>query len=246
MDSLEAITIENNKLLGELEDRLGYVFSVQQNLQLALIHRSFSFENEGMVDIDNERLEFLGDAVLDLAISKMLYRKYSEMREGEMTRLRAMLVKESHLAELAESLELGKYLFLGKGEDASHGREKPSILSSTYEAVIGAVFNDRGFTAVAAIIDDHFGDRLETQRQGLKMADAKSRLQELTQQRYGEAPEYVLEKEKGPDHRKEFTVSVRFRGVVLATGQARNKKEAEQRSAAEALVKIDEITIPEL
>ncbi|MBU0482425.1 MAG: ribonuclease III [Proteobacteria bacterium] len=245
MDSLAALATENNTLLAELEERLDYVFRNRQVLQLALVHRSFSFEMAGMEGNDNERLEFLGDAVLDLAISQILYRAYPVMREGEMTRLRAMLVKESHLAELAESLDLGRYLFLGKGEDASAGRTKPSILSSTYEAVIGAIFDDGGFADVSIIIEQHFSGRVETQKKGMGLADAKSRLQELTQERYGEAPEYVLEKEDGPDHCKMFTISVRFRGVLLATGKARSKKEAEQQSAAEAILKIDEIPIPE-
>ena len=244
MELLSNLTEKNLDKLGVLEDSLGYSFSDPGLLQLALIHRSFAFENDGRRDNDNERLEFLGDAVLDLAVGYALFVHYGEMREGELTRLRSMLVNESHLAEMAEKISLGKYILLGKGEEASSGSRKPSILSSAYEAVVGAIFHDGGYEAAKLFTEKHFFPILEGQRAKMHLADAKSRLQELTQERYNEAPVYVLEKEEGPDHQKTFTVAVQFRGRVLAHGKAGNKKEAEQKSAAEALVKFDEFDIP--
>lgn len=246
MELLSSLTEKNLAELAVLEGSLGYSFRDPALLQLALIHRSFAFERSSSGDNDNERLEFLGDAVLDLAVGYALFVHYGEMREGELTRLRAMLVNESHLAEMADRISLGKYILLGKGEEASSGSSKPSILSSAYEAVVGAIFHDGGYEAARLFAEKHFIPVLEVQRAKMHLADAKSRLQELTQERYNEAPEYVLENEEGPDHRKIFTVAVQFRGLVLAYGRAGNKKEAEQKSAAEALAKFDEFEIPSL
>ena len=244
MELLSSLTNKYLDELNELEGLLGYSFKEPALLLLALIHRSFAFENDASCDNDNERLEFLGDAVLDLVVGYALFEHSTEMREGEMTRLRAMLVNESHLAEMAEKIHLGKYILLGKGEEASSGSSKPSILSSTYEAVVGAIFHDGGYEAARLFVEKHFIPVLDAQRARMHLADAKSRLQELTQERYNEAPVYVLEREEGPDHRKTFTVAVQFRGLVLARGKAGNKKEAEQKSAAEALVRFDEFEIP--
>ncbi len=241
MDVLTELTENNREVLDRFEDKLAYRFRDQSLLQLALLHRSFSFEQVRQLPADNERLEFLGDAVLDLVIGHALYRRYPEMREGEMTRLKAMLVKESHLAEMAARLGLGEFLCLGKGEESSLGREKPSILSSTYEAVLGAIFLDGGYDGVADFINQHFQPGLDDMRRKLEQADAKSRLQEIFQENYSEAPTYVLENTEGPDHRKTFTVSVRFRGLVLARGEALNKKVAEQNAAAEALRRLPDL-----
>ncbi|MEN8136508.1 MAG: ribonuclease III [Thermodesulfobacteriota bacterium] len=245
MELLSSLIDSNKDLLNELEKDLGYGFRDLGLLQLALIHRSFSFEHDGRQDSDNERLEFLGDAVLDLAIGHALFERYTAMREGQLTKLRAMLVNEGHLAEMAEKMSLGRYLCLGRGEDSSSGRSKPSILSCAYEAVVGAIFNDGGYGAAADFVGRHFVPcLLDAQKDKMHLADAKSSLQELTQEKYNEAPVYVIENAEGPDHRKIFTVSVRFRGEVLAYGKATSKKEAEQQAAAEALVKFAELDIP--
>ena len=244
MELLSSLIDNNKDQLNELEENLGYSFRDLGLLQLALIHRSFSFEHDGRQDTDNERLEFLGDAVLDLTIGHALFERYAAMREGQLTKLRAMLVNEGHLAEMAEKISLGHYLCLGKGEDASNGRSKPSILSCTYEAVVGAIFHEGGYGAAADFVSRHFVPCLDAQKDKMHLADAKSSLQELTQEKYNEAPVYVLEKAEGPDHRKVFTVSVRFRGQVLAHGKATSKKEAEQQAAAEALLKFAELDIP--
>jgi ribonuclease-3 len=246
MELLSSLIDSNKDLLNELEKNLGYDFRNLGLLQLALIHRSFSFEHDGRQDSDNERLEFLGDAVLDLAIGHALFERYAAMREGQLTKLRAMLVNEGHLAEMAEKISLGRYLCLGRGEESSNGRSKPSILSCAYEAVVGAIFRDGGYGAAADFVSRHFVTCFDAQKDKMHLADAKSSLQELTQEKYNEPPLYVLEKAEGPDHRKIFTVSVRFRSKVLAYGKATSKKEAEQQAAAEALVKFAELDIPPL
>jgi ribonuclease-3 len=241
MEALIELTEGNREILARLEEKLDHVFRDRTLLQLALVHRSFAFEQVRQPAHDNERLEFLGDAVVDLVIGHALFARYPEMREGEMTRLRALLVRESHLAEMAIALGLGDFLLLGRGEESSRGRAKPSILSSGYEAVIGALFEDGGYAVAAAFINRHFLPVLDNQRQRLLQADAKSRLQEILQDGYSEAPTYLLDGSEGPDHQKTFTVSVCFRGLVLARGQASSKKEAEQAAAAEALLKLPEL-----
>jgi ribonuclease-3 len=234
-ETIDNLAVQHREQLAVLAARFGYVFRTPALLQQALIHSSYAFEQGGGADIDNERLEFLGDAVLALAVGHLLYTSYPAMREGELTRLRAALVNEGHLAVMARELGLGEHLLLGRGEEGSAGREKPSILSCAHEAVVGAIYEDGGFDAAMAVIRHHFSPWLETRRQNLLQADAKSGLQELLQERYGEAPVYAVDSESGPDHAKRFTVSVRFRGQVLGSGTARSKKEAEQRAAAAAL-----------
>lgn len=236
--TLESLIDKKRSALAELENRLGYQFKDLHLLQVALIHSSFSFEQGKTIGRDNETLEFLGDAVLDLAVAVALYKRFPEMNEGSLTQLRAALVQEGHLAEMAREIELGQHLLLGKGEDASEGRRKASILSGTLEAVVGAIFLDGGYEAAEAIVNRHFTPRIAENNTAMLVADPKSQLQEHIQERYPEGPEYVLEKEEGPDHAKLFTVSVRFRGRVLGVDQAGSKKEAEKRAAAQALDKL--------
>jgi len=227
--------VENTRDVQALQTRLGHVFSQPSLLARALVHRSYLFEHRRSVRADNETLEFLGDAVLDLVVAAMLFRRYPKMAEGEMTKLRAALVQASHLAAIARDLGLGRFVRLGRGEEASGGRDKDSILSCAYEAVIGAVFEDGGYEAASRVVERHFGDRIEGRRKDVIMTDAKSRLQELMQGRHGAAPSYRLEGATGPDHEREFTVSVRFQGAELGRASARSKKKAEQKAAAMAL-----------
>jgi ribonuclease-3 len=226
---------KNRKQLAELENYLGYQFTDPTLLLQALIHRSYSFEQGRNMAKDNETLEFLGDAVLDLTVGYVLFKMYPLMREGELTRLRSALVKESHLAIMARELDLGSHLLLGKGEDASRGREKPSILSCAFEAVMGAIFLDGGYEAATAVVDRFVVPWIKKRKETLRNADAKSLLQEMIQEKFNEGPVYVLEKAEGPDHDKIFTVSVCFRKIRMAQGRAKNKKEAEQKAAAEAI-----------
>ncbi len=232
IDSLVRI---NKDRLSDFEKTLGYRFTDLRLLQRALVHSSYAFEQSHEGE-NNEKLEFLGDAVLDLVIGHLLSREYLEMREGQLTKLRASLVNEQHLAKMARDIDLGDHLFLGKGEDASQGRQKSSILSCAYEAVVGAVFEDGGYDIVAELVDRFFLPCLDEKKEELRVADSKSRLQEVLQEKHNEAPVYVIDGEEGPSHRKVFSVSVRFRDEILGTGQAGSKKVAEQQAAAAALI----------
>ncbi len=227
----------NKDELSKLEKILGYRFTDLRLLHKSVVHSSYAFEHSAGGK-DNEKLEYLGDAVLDLVIGHILFKRYDTMREGELTRLRSALVNENHLAKMARQIDLGRYLFLGKGEESSHGRNKSSILSCAYEAVIGAIFEDGGYLAVCEIIEHFFLPDIEGKKESLLVADAKSRLQELLQERFNEAPLYVTDSEEGPAHQKTFTISAMFRGEVLGIGQAGSKKEAEQKAAAQALDKM--------
>jgi ribonuclease-3 len=217
------------------QDSIGYRFNNPRLLTQSLTHTTFHVEHPDEADADNETLEFLGDAVLDLVIGALLIARYPTMTEGELTKLRSALVQEHHLAIVAHDLHLGDFLLLGKGEDKSGGRQKSSILSSTYEAVIGAIFLDSDYPTVQRIVEGHFHDRICTALQSISRGDAKSALQELTQDRFNAAPIYVLDKAEGPDHAKIFTISVQLQGQTLAAATAQNKKAAEQKAAALAL-----------
>lgn len=231
---IDTLVQSNKELLSELEKIVQYRFTDLRLLQKALVHSSFAFE-QAQAGKNNETLEFIGDAVLDLVVGHILHTKYPEMREGELTRLRAALVNETHLAIMARQIELGRFLFLGKGEDASQGRNKSSILSCAFEAVIGAVFEDAGYETASELVTRLFVPTIESKKEEMLIADAKSRLQELLQERHNEGPTYRLDLEEGPSHQKNFTVSVLFRDEALGSGEARSKKEAEQRAAAAAL-----------
>lgn len=238
--NIDSLLKKNKAGLSELEGRLAFSFQDRRLLQKALIHSSFAFE-QGEGGTDNEIMEFLGDAVLDLAVGQLLHQRSPEMQEGELTRLRAALVNEGNLSLMARDLGLGEYLCLGRGEEATRGREKNSILAGAYEAVAGAVFLDGGFDRAADFVQRHFAPRLDRQEEEGLAVDAKSRLQEKIQEMFSEAPEYLVVNEEGPDHRKVFTVAVRFRAQVMGTGSARSKKEAEQAAAAAALQDIDKV-----
>ncbi len=233
--TLNSLTDQNRTSLAELEGELGYKFKQRTHLQKALLHKSYAYEQGRSLGLNNETLEFLGDAVLGLAVGHMLLERFPEMNEGELTKLRSGLVKEGHLAVMAKAIGLGKYLLLGKGEDASHGREKSSILACTYEAVVGAVFLDGGYEASNDFVERHFVSRIAEQKVAMYFSDFKSRLQEVFQEKYNQAPVYEVENEEGPDHDKVFTVCVNFRGKALARGTAGSKKEAEQKAAAATL-----------
>jgi len=236
---IDALVRVNKEKLSTFERIIDYRFTDLRLLQKALVHSSYAFE-QAQTGQDNQTLEFLGDAVLDLVVGHIVYRKYPEMREGELTRLRSALVNETHLANMAREIDLGNFLFLGKGEDASNGRNKSSILSCGYEAVIGAIFEDTGYQTVSELIEKFFIPAIEDKKEELLIADAKSRLQEALQDKYNEGPSYVVEAEEGPSHQKLFTIAACFHGTILGTGQAGSKKEAEQRAAAAALEKLQD------
>jgi ribonuclease-3 len=235
---IDSLVRKNKQELSALEQTLGYRFTDLRLLQRALTHTSFAFEH-ALSGQDNETLEFLGDAVLDLVVGYALFQRFPAMREGELTRLRATLVNETHLAAMARDVDLGRFLSLGKGEDATNGRNKSSILSCAYEAVVGAIFEDGGYETARDFVVRFFVPAFEVKREELSLADAKSRLQEVLQEQFNEAPSYRLDLEEGPSHQRMFTVSVIFRDIVLGSGSASSKKEAEQRAAAATLADYD-------
>lgn len=233
--------MKKEKALESFETGLPFKFTDAELLKKVFIHRSFLNEKEALKRGDresNERLEFLGDAVLSNAISHILYDKYPELHEGELTRLRARLVNRHTLAKIAREMSLNDYLFLGKGERSSGGCENPTILAGVFEALIAAVYLDLGFRKVFSYIKGIFTPLIDGSLAEHGHFDYKPRLQELTQRVFKEAPGYRLVREEGPPHRKVFEIEVVVGGEVLGTGSAAKKKDAEQLAAAEALEKL--------
>ena len=223
--------------LRALEARLGHRFRDPALLVRALTHSSWAYEHPGLGD-DNETLEFLGDSVLELTLAELLLERFPELREGVLSRIRAGLVNETWLADMARNLRLGEHLLLGRGEERSGGRTKPSILSSAFEAVTGAIHLDGGHAASQSFVRRRFAPHLDAPETTLALLDPKTALQELLQGRAGEAPSYELLHAEGPSHARTFTVAARFRGEELGRGQAHNKKTAEQRAARAAIRKM--------
>jgi ribonuclease-3 len=228
------LTAEDTKI-EELNKKLGYTFKQPSLLMQAFRHASYVNEQADSILEDNERLEFLGDAVLDLAISHLLMDLFKDAEEGQLSKFRAMVVDEAGLYQVALTLGLGDHLLLGKGEEQSRGREKPSILSNTTEALIGALYLDAGFKKTMAIIHKCFAPLLESIGTREMVHDFKSLLQEYTQQTYKTLPKYRLAEESGPAHDKTFKVFLTVNGQIVAEGKGKSKKEAEQEAAKEAL-----------
>ena len=222
-----------------LETSLGYKFRDKGLLEHSLTHRSRAHEDASGGVADNESLEFLGDAVLGLMISDRLFREFPEYDEGRKSKAKALLVSAPTLARVGEELGLGAYLLLGRGEEKTGGRQKPSLIADTFEAVLAAVYLDGGVKAADAFIERHFRDALENVRAGrafsVGVADHKSSLQEWLQSHDRPLPVYVLVSTKGPDHRKLFEVEVAVGGRTIGRGEGRSKKEAEQQAASRAL-----------
>lgn len=216
-----------------LAERLGHRFSDPELLPLALTHRSWCAENHGYAS--NERLEFLGDAVLGIVVTDHVYRTYAHMPEGELAKLRAGVVSAATLAEVARCLDLGRSLQLGKGEDASGGREKPSILADALEALFGAIYVDGGFDAVAPIVLRLLDDHILEASAGPGNRDYKTQLQELAARLFEQLPTYDL-RDEGPDHEKRFFATVRLTGMIKGEGEGRSKKQAEQAAARAAWI----------
>lgn len=218
----------------ELSNALGYVFTQHELLLQAFRHSSYVNEQSDQDLEDNERLEFLGDAVLDLAVSHLLMDNFLDAEEGDLSKYRAMVVDESGLCQIAERLNLGDYLFLGKGEEQSQGRKKPSILANTMEALLGALYLDAGFEKAMDVIRMLFAPLIVRAGTEDMLHDFKSQLQEYTQKIYKTLPSYSLSHESGPAHDKTFRVTLSLNGDILAEGEGKSKKEAEQKAAREA------------
>jgi ribonuclease-3 len=214
-----------------LERALGVGFADPRLLEAALTHRSYAFEQE--LDVNNERLEFLGDAVLGLVVTDMAYRTFPDLAEGELAKLRASIVNMSALADVARQLGLGQAVRLGHGEEMSGGRDKASILADALEALLGAVYLDRGLDVARSLIERLFRPRMNAYVRGEGERDYKTILQELASQDLRALPEYRIE-ESGPDHQKEFSATVYLAGKPWGSGVGRSKKEAEQQAAHEA------------
>ena len=222
--------MENSKDCRQLQDTLPHLFSNLDLLREALRHSSYVNEQPDDELRDNERLEFLGDAVLNLAIGHLLMQSFPQMREGDLSRIRANMVNETQLAEIARSIDLGSYLLLGKGEVQNNGRDKSSLLANAFEAVMAAVYLDNGLDAAVNVIQHHFKDLVASAPTAAIGQDYKSRLQEAVQSTIREIPQYRVIDESGPDHDKVFTVSMSV-GKIETQGTGKSKKSAEQDAA---------------
>lgn len=224
---------------GVLESRLQYTFTDRRLLEHALTHRSRSHEDSSGVVVDNESLEFLGDAVLGLVVSDRLFRDFPDYDEGRKSKAKAQLVSAPTLARLGNELKLGDYLLLGRGEEKTGGRRKASLIADSFEAVVAAIYLDGGFTVAAAFIEREFRGAIEQMREAgvapVGTDDHKSALQEWLQGQGRPLPNYRLARTEGPDHKKIFLVEVLVGNDVVAPGDGRSKKEAEQSAARRAL-----------
>ncbi len=224
--------IRSEKII-ELERKLGYSFKDKGLLKRALIHRSFAFEKE--TGENYEVLEFLGDAVIGLIVSEELIKRFPDKSEGELSQIRAFLVSEPSLSELAKTIDLGKFIYLGKGEKRSGGREKSSLLCDVFEAVFGAIYLDAGFEKAKEIFREKFLEKLwEILKNAVTYKDFKSYLQEVTQREFKELPSYNLISAEGPEHARTFQVECRVKDLKTV-GVGRSKKAAEQEAAKEML-----------
>ena len=222
-----------------MENQIGYRFNDRAPLEEALRHSSFANESADPSLNDNERLEFLGDAVLSLVIGDLLMQRFPDVREGDLSRMRANLVNETQLAKMARDIDLGTYLQLGKGEQQTGGQKKNSILAGSYEALTAAVYLDGGFAESIDFISRHFLPLIDKLQKSTNQLDFKSKLQEVVQTRQGSMPEYRVVREEGPDHDKTFWVSLQV-AEFESLGSGKSKKAAEQEAAHAMLEKFEE------
>lgn len=219
------------------EEKIGYQFQNHNLLITALTHSSYANECR-IKTLNNERLEFLGDSVLNLSVSNYLYNRFKNLTEGELTKLRASIVSEASLAKIARKLELGDYLRLGKGEENTGGRDRDSILADAVEALIGAVYLDGGFEKASDFILRYQIPEIDKSLEGKGFRDYKTELQELIQRDSEQEIKYSIIKESGPDHAKQFVAQVSHNQKVIGEGIGKSKKDAEQQAARQALEKI--------
>jgi ribonuclease III len=222
--------------LSDIQQRIGYQFGNRELLERALTHKSYA--NENRLSVHNERLEFLGDAVLGLIISEYLMNACPASSEGDLSRIRAAVVSETALASIARGIGLGNYLLLGRGEEQTGGRDKDSLLANCLEALIASIYLDAGNSAVEEFIIRFFEELIKKTCASRNTLDYKTEIQELCQERMKQLPEYRIAAQTGPDHLKQFTIELIIKGEVYGRGIGKNKKEAEQRAAKEALDKL--------
>lgn len=239
MTQKNKIDYDMERKINQLEAIIGYNFHEKQTLREAITHRSFANEHRNKQIRDNERLEFLGDAILDLHISQYLFKKYPDMPEGDLSKIRASIVCEASLARVAKKNQLGEYILLGKGEEMTGGRERASILADLFEAITGALLVDDGFEAVAHFLDHTLIASVDHLTIEDLYTDYKTLLQENIQKDSMEPLHYEVVEEKGPDHDKDFYVAVYHGDMCLGKGVGKSKKEAEQHAAKIALKAIE-------
>lgn len=223
----------------DVEKDIGYAFRNRQLLATALTHRSFRFENQG-IEFDNQRLEFLGDAVLGLVAAAHLYEKFGDADEGTLTHLRSSIASGKALARVARRIRLGERLMLGKGEEQSGGRHRDSNLADVLESVVGAVYVDGGFKAADRVIRKLVMPELDADRENVWDQNPKGKLQEIAQRQWHCSPHYRIAGERGPSHSRLFTVEVLLNGVPMGRGRGASKREAETRAAISAIEKLAE------
>lgn len=233
-----------NNTLEELENNLDIKFINTELLKHALIHRSFLNENHTEDLGNNERLEFLGDAVLELITTEYLYLKYPDRAEGELTSFRSAIVKTSSLGETAQQLGIGKFIFMSKGEEVTGGRERLYILANTFEAILGAIYLDQGYDKAKWFVTKKLLPKMDDIIKNRLDIDPKSKLQELSQEVLNYTPIYELISSEGPDHNKNFNMAVKIREKVFGEGRGKSKQEAEQNAAQEALDNWEDLRMP--
>ena len=229
------------KSISELQDFLDIQFNDMSLLVTALTHSSYTSENLEVCN-DNERLEFLGDAILDAAVSSLIFNKYQDIEEGDLTILRSKIVNGNTLARSAKRFGLGEYLLLGRGEDKNGGRSKTSILSSALEALLGAIFIDKGFDITCDVISNILGNDIDDATKG-SLKDPKTKLQEIVQSKFGQLPEYNVISQVGEGQSTSFISRVTIDGEECAVGQGASKLISEMEAAENALVKIKDSII---
>ena len=233
---MDASSLRN---LNKLEKTLGHSFKNRALLKEAITHKSYAHENKKENVLFNERMEFMGDSVLELIISEYLYLSFPEYTEAGLSRIKAYTVQEATLAKAARSLNLGQHLFLGNGEEITGGRKKSSLLADAFEALIAAIYLDSGYASAKKFVLDNLKTEADEIATTGFVFDFKTKLQEVSQASFGTLPHYTTNKEEGPEHKKIFEVRVHIKEELYGTGQGRTKKAAEQKAAKAALEKID-------
>jgi ribonuclease-3 len=226
--------------LSSLEASLGYTFRKKDRLKQSLTHKSYTHEQSKDRPSFNERMEFLGDAVLELIICEYLFTSFPEYTEADLSRIKAYIVQESTLAEVAENLDIGSYLLLGKGEEMTGGRNKPSLLADAFEAVLCAIYLDGGYQKSRDFVLSLLTKKIDDLTTNNFVFDFKTKLQEIAQAQFGVLPRYVTHKEEGPEHKKIFEVKVFVKDDFLGSGKGKTKKAAAQKAAEQGLNKINE------
>jgi len=228
--------MENHK---EVEEKLGVIFNDKDLLERAFIHRSYINENRGKIFENNERLEFLGDAVLELIISSKLYIEYEKKSEGELTAIRSAIVRTESLASQSRELSLGDHLLMSKGEEDSGGKDKDFLLANLFEAVLGAIYLDKGYAEAENFVNRTLSLKIEKVIKEESFIDPKTKVQEIIQSKYKETPTYEVQKEEGPDHDKYFTVALKVGTKIFSEGYGASKQKAEEEAAKKALVTLN-------